>query len=172
MLNQVPAAFRIAARAMVTRHPNAMECQVWRKTVTRTAGAESGQEGGLPTLGGLAVLKADDEAELDYVLLGNGHVLFAGVYEGTSLSDARDNAEAEPSAIANALIEPETAGAFEPKTSDLVMVMPGAGVVLTYEVTKVLNTINIPPYMPKYELSSQGDLMFVPGVAASQAARP
>lgn len=170
MLTQVPAALRIAARAMVNRHPNAMDCQVWRKMVTRTFGTEAGSLGGLPTLGGLAVLKSDDEAEVNFELLGEGKCLFASIYEPSTLSDRRDNAEAGPDA-APAMIEPATAGAFAPGPGDLVMCMPGFGIVITYEVIQVLNTVNIPPYLPKYMLAAQSDLMFVPGVAASEAGR-
>lgn len=169
MLNQAAAAMRVANRAMVTRHRNAMDCQVYRKTVTRTAGAESGSLGGLPSLGGMGVIDSEDEAQVDFTLLGEGKVLFTQRYEGSTLADRRDNAEAT---TGEALIEPNEEGAFEPKDGDLIMAMPGAGVVITYEVSRVLNVVNIPPYVAKYELEPQGDLMFLPEVAASQADRP
>lgn len=169
MLNEVPTALRKAARQMVTRHPNAIDCTVYRKTVTRTAGTEAGTIGGLPTLGGMAVLDNEDEAEVNFVPLGDGKVLFAGVYEGTKMNDRRDAADQQASS--EALFEPETLGAFELKDSDLVMVMPGAGVVIPYEVVEVKNTVNIPPYLPKYMLAPQGDLMFDADIAAEQAAR-
>lgn len=170
MLNQVPIAARTAARVMTMRHPNAMACQVMRKNVTRTTGAESGNMGGLPTLGGLGVLDSQEEVEADYALLGDGFVLFTGVYERTEMVDRKDSPE--QMAVSEAMVEPVQAGAWVPKDGDLVMVMPGGGVVLTYEVTKVMNTINIPPYAPKYELSALGDLMFVPGVEQAMADRP
>jgi hypothetical protein len=170
MLTQVPQALRVAARAMVTRHRNAFDAQVFRRTVTRTAGAESGQGGGRPTLGGLAVMDPEDEAEVDYVPLGNAKVLFTGQYEDTTLSSRRDFAE--QMATSTALIEPDTQGAFEPKNGDLVMLFPGGGVVVPYEVTGITATVNIPPYVPRYELSAQGDLMFADVVAQSQAGRP
>lgn len=170
MLNRVAEVARTANRAMVTRHPNAMDCEVWRKAVTRTAGAVGAPVGGIPTLGGPAVLDPEDEAEVEYTMIGAGKVLFAGIYEGTTLSDSRDGAEAQATAMAS--IEPTVAGAFEPKDSDLIMAMPGGGVVIPYEVTRVINAVNIPPYVPKYELSAQGDMMFPPGLAANQAARP
>jgi hypothetical protein len=165
MLNQVPIAMRIAARAMVMRHPNSIDCQVWRRQVTRTAGAASGSAGGLPTLGGLTVMDSDDEPQVDYSLLGDAKVHFTGLYERTTLADAKDSAVAQT--VSESLIEPVVEGAFEPKDGDLVMVMPGAGVVITYEVTNVLNTVNIPPFLPKYELGMQGDMVFVPGVSDS-----
>lgn len=170
MLNQVPTAIRTAARNVTLRHPNAMDCHIYRRSVVRTAGAEDGASpSGAPTLGGAGVMDTEDENEVDYTDLGAGRILFGGVYVPTDLSDRRDAAEG---AVGEAQIEPIEAGAFECKDGDLVMVMPGGGVVLTYEVTKILNTVNIPPYVPKYEVTPQGDLMFVPEVAADQAARP
>jgi hypothetical protein len=160
---------RLAARSMVLRHPNAFDCQVWRRVVQRTEGAESGSAGGLPTLGGLTVMDPDDEPESDYSLMGEGKTLFTGNYEQSPMTDNRDSPMA--AGVGEALVEAVTPGEFELKKRDLVMVMPGAGVVITYECTDVLNTVNIPPYLPKYELSAQGDLMFVPGVADSQASR-
>lgn len=167
MLNQVAVTMRRAHRAMVLRHPNALDCQVWRRAVTRTVGAEAGTLGGLPTLGGIAVMDSDDEVQAEYELLGTGKVLFTGMYAGSQLSDRRD--AAMPDADASlALIEPDDCAAgWEPKDGDLVMGMPGAGVVITWEVTSVMNTVNIPPYVPKYELSPQGDLLWIPGVSAA-----
>lgn len=172
MLNQVAETMRRANRAMVLRHPNALDCQVWRRKVTRTAGAEAGTIGGLPTLGGLTVMDSDDEPEADYELLGEGRVLFAGTYQPTALSDRRDVAMPDDQQPGIALIEPVECGAFEPKDGDLVMGMPGAGIVVTWEVTGVLNTVNIPPYVPKYELMPQEDLLWIPGVSDNQAGRP
>jgi len=95
--------------------------------------------------------------------------LFASTYEPTTFNDRKDAPEAV--AMAEALIEPETEGLFEPRDSDLIMAMPGGGVVIPYEVTRVVNTVNIPPYVPKYQLSAQGDMLFPPELAAEQAAR-
>lgn len=160
MHNQAAIAMRVANRNVVMRHPNAMECQVHRKTVVRTVGAEAGPLGGLPSLGGMGVMDNEDEAQVDYEVIGSGRVLFVGRYEGSTLADARDNAEA---LLGEALIEPDVDGAFEPRDGDLVMAMPGGGVVITFEVTKVFNYVNIPPYVPRYELSPQGD-MLLPGL--------
>lgn len=163
MLNQVSNGMRVAQRGVVMRHPNAMDCQVWRRRVNRTEGA-NGELGGLPTLGGIGVTDSEDEPESDYELLGSGKVLFTGRYEGSTMQDNKESAEATTGV---ALIEPLEIDAFTPKDSDLVMAMPGGGVVIPYEVTNVLNTVNIPPYVAKYELSPQGDLLFAPGVGTT-----
>jgi hypothetical protein len=44
-------------------------------------------------------------------------------------------------------------------------------VVLPYEITAVQSVGHIPPYVPKYELTPQGDLMADPDIAAAMAAR-
>lgn len=168
MLNRVAQGLRTANRTVVKHHPNSMECQVLRRSTTRTAGA-GGTLGGQPTLGGLGVMDPEDETEVDYEVLGDAYILFTGRFEPASLSDRRDAPE---SVVGEATIEPVECDAFEPKDGDLVMVMPGGGVVVSYEVTKVLSTVNIPPYVPKYELSPQGDMLHLPEVAASQAERP
>jgi hypothetical protein len=167
-LPKVPAAARKAARIMVTRHPLSKPAQVLRKTVVRTEGAESGPAGGLPSIGGIAMLESTDESQVEYVPLGMVRVLFTG-FEGAKLADLRDAAEPEASSVA--LVEPETEGEFEVKTDDLIMVMPGEGIVVGYSVDQVISGVNIAPFVPKVTLVPQGDLMFIPEVAASMAGR-
>ena len=74
MLNNVPGAINRMARNVVTNHPNTFNCQLFRKTVTRTA-AES--VAGNPTMGGLGVLDSMDEEQFEYTFLGNGYALHA-----------------------------------------------------------------------------------------------
>ncbi len=162
MLTQVPTAMRRANRAVVLRHRNTFAALVMRRSVTRTFGAEDGMLGGLPTLGGGSVLAADDEPQVDYKRLGPARVLFTTAYEPTTMNDRRDASDQQPTALA--LIEPEVEGAFDIKDGDLVMLMPGAGVVVPYEVTNVISQVNIPPYVIRYELSAQGEMAFDPDV--------
>lgn len=168
MLNNVAIAVRRGSRLVVLNHRNAIEATIMRRTVTRTAGAEAGTMGGLPTLGGIGVMDPEDEPEVDYAPLGPAKVLFAEPYQPTTMSDRRDAPEA---ATAIALIEPITEGLFDIKDGDLVMLSPGGGVVIPYEVTNVLNTVNIPPYAPRYELSAQGVLSFDGEIADELANR-
>ena len=169
MLNRVPEAMRVANRAMVTRHQNSIDGQLYRRELTRTFGTEAGNVGEIPTLGGLTVMERGDEAEFDYTLLGDCKVLFITEYEGTEFTNNLDSPESM--AVGMALIEPVVAGAFQPILKDLVMLMPGGGVVIPYQVTNMLSQVNVPPYVPKFELSQQGDINFVEAVRASQAER-
>ena len=96
MLTLVPTAQRLAARQMVMRHGNSMDATVYRKVAQRTTGAGAGPLGGLPSLGGMAVLDNEDEPQVDFQPLGTGKLLFTGVYEKTQLNDARDAADQQP----------------------------------------------------------------------------
>lgn len=169
MLNNVATAVRRGSRIVVLRHPNAIDATVLRRRVARTAGAEGGTMGGLPTLGGMGVMDAEDEPEVDYDPLGPVKVLFTQAYEPTTMADRRDAPEAMPSA--QALIEAVTEGLFDIKDGDLVMLNPGGGVTIPYEVTNVLNTVNIPPYAQRYELSAQGVLAFDGEIAGELSSR-
>lgn len=170
MLNQVPLSMRAAARNMVLRHPNAIDCTVMRRRVTRTSEAQAGMAGGELSLGGIGTLGADDEAEVDYDEIGEARVLFAGVRPPTSMTDAGDASEAEASTPMEALVEPVTEGAFNCKDADLLMLMPGAGVVITFEVLKQIAQVHIPPYVAKFEIQAQMDMTHIPSVAAAMAA--
>jgi hypothetical protein len=172
MLNNVALSLRRANRNVTLRHPNAIPCQLYRRQVTRTDGLAAGTMGGAPTLGGLGMLDSDDEPEVEYTLLGDAKVLMLGMMQPGGMSDARDTTEDEFETTREASIEPITESAFEPKDADLVCVFPGGGIVVTYEVTKILATVHIPPYLAKVQMQAQGDLPFDPEIAAQLAARP
>ena len=156
MLNRIPEGMRRAARTVAMNNPSAIECQVYRKIITRTEGAEAGEFGGQPTLGGLGVLTNEEEEEVDYHPIGDAKVLFVEQYQPTKLHDTRDSSDAR--AESDALIVPVVENSFDLKDGDLVMVMPGAGIVIPYEVISVVSTVEIPPYVPKVRLAAQGDL--------------
>lgn len=162
MLNKVPTAINRAVRVVVTRHPNRQECLVMRKKVTRAA--PGGEEmGGIPTLGGIGVLDTEDEAEVEYEETGWGLVLFTGQYDGTPLNDGDTNPIA--ASAREAIVEPEQEGAFIADKGDLVMLMPGADIVIPYEVVGVLSTVDIPPYTRKLVLNARDDLLRIPAAA-------
>lgn len=164
MLNTVPAAVSAAARQVVLRHPNSMPCSVWRKVVTRVeADPETGdpsEMGGSPTLGGMGVLRSEDEAEFNYVERGPGHCLFCGVHQPSDMNE-RDDAVLQ-AAMQEAQVEstagPGQDGHFIADSGDLVIITPGLGTALAYEVASVLSTVNIPPYVRKLVLNPRDDL--------------
>lgn len=162
MLTNVPLGVAHNTRQVVLNHPNSMECDVYRKRVLRTepaAGGGANEMGGAPTLGGMGVLKNEDEAEFDYVLVGEGKVLFAGIQQPASIND-RDNAPeaaAQEAQIAS-LGKPGTPEFFEADNQDLIAVKVGLGVVLAFTVEDVMGSVHIPPYTRKYLLQPRDDL--------------
>ncbi len=173
MLTNVPAAINHSTRQVVLRHPNGMPCIVWRKSVTRTetdpnSGAESTM-GGSPTLGGMGVLKSEDESEFEYVELGAGKMLFSGPYEQQDMVE-RDNSLVQATmqlAVVESLAEPGASGYFVSDVGDLVLLDVGLSVFLAYTVEAVTGNVNIPPYTRKLVLNPRDDLHalepFIPG---------
>lgn len=159
MLNSVPKAVNASVRQVVLRHPNSFDCTIARKHVTRTEG--NSQMGGAPTLGGMGVLRDEDEAEFEYVSLGPARLLFAG--QPVQQADMNDRDDAmNPPPVVEAQIEPTAepgaTGHFDTETGDLVMVDLGLGVVLAYEVVTVSGSLMIPPFVRRFALNPQPHL--------------
>lgn len=183
MLNSVPTAINASARMVVLRHPNTMDCVVYKKVVKRTESlgeadpdtstpSDLSVEAGMPTLGGMGVMRSEDEADYDYVELGPAKCLFIGGYTPTDLNE-RDDAPLQQNlqeARVECIAEPGTPEHFETDTTDLVMITPGLGVVLSFEVATVTGMSNIPPYVRKLVLNPRDDLHalepFIPEVTA------
>lgn len=172
MLNSVPIAINAASRQVTLRHPNSFDCIVSRKRVVRIevdAEGDPSTMGGSPTMGGMGVLRSEDEVEFEYDELGPAKLLFAGPgpYQAQDMIE-RDNALltensrevliesiAKPGALVG---EPQY---FVADTGDLVSLTLGLGVVLSYEVATVSGTVNLPPYTRKLVLNPRDDLNYV-----------
>lgn len=177
MLNIVPSTINASRRLVVLNHPNSFDAELWRKKVTRTelAGtAPNDTLGGLPTLGGLGVLTSEDEAEVDYEQIGDVKVLFGGIYQGSAEFDTDDGLVPEQlkEAQIECILQPTDPLFVTPDKNDLVMVTPGGGIVLPFEVMGETGTVNIPPYTRKYILNARDDLAYIPGISAEMIARP
>lgn len=167
MLNQVPRAVSHASRQVVLRHPNSMPCTVWRREVRRVEidpinGLPS-EMGGSPTLGGMGVMRAEDESEFDYVELGPGRMLFVGPFQPADAVE-RGNALV-PASVTEALVEcvaePGAAEHWVAGSGDLVFLDMGLGVLMPYEAVSVAGSINIPPYTRRLGLNPRDDLAFL-----------
>ena len=155
MLNAVPQQIARANRQMVIRHPNSMQCVVFRKRVLRTADAEVG---GNPVIGGIGVLDSEDEADFTFDELGEARVLFAGTYTAASgnIIDSEDGVIYAEGTM-ECRIEPVVEGAFEVDKHDRITVMPGMGFLLDYEVVGVTSPTSIPPYVRKFVVEPRQD---------------
>lgn len=157
MLNSVPAAVRRAGRIVTLRHPNSMDCTVWRKVLLRT-GAVGDELGGIPNIGGIGVLDGEDEANFDYELVGDAKILFSGIWqdESANWNDA-DTGVIYDQAPKMAMIEFVEEIEDYVRKSDRISVEPGGGIVLPYEVIGEGSPMNIPPYTRRYMLAARSD---------------
>lgn len=157
MLTNVPNAVNRMARNVVVNHPNTMECQVFRKIVTR-AGSTIG---GLPTMGGLGVIDSDDEEQIEFSHIGNGYALQAESFMPSPMMDRRDANNGSASEF-KFMIEPEhpagDTGTFEPKTHDVFYLVMSESVKVAFEIVGVETVLNIPPYSMRYIANRRGDL--------------
>jgi hypothetical protein len=164
MLDKVPLAIRKHARLTVIKHPNNMDCTVWRKRVTRIeVDVSTGDEslmGGSPTLGGMGVLRSEDEAQFDYQEIGPGKMLLVGMFQPSSENDQGSALLAAPmqEALIESDAEPGQAAYFEADMGDLVLQQLGLGVFVAYSVEDIVGNVGIPPYTRKFVLQPRDDL--------------
>lgn len=167
MLTSVPVAHNRAHRIVVLRHPNSIEAIVSRKRVVRverdpSSGLPS-ESSGQPTLGGLGVLRSEDETDIEYVELGEAKCLFVGPFTPTDMVE-RDNGLV-PSLLKEATVEckaaPGDPSYFEADSGDLVLLTMGMGVVVAFEVASVSSPLGIAPYMRKIMLNPRDDLSYL-----------
>lgn len=172
MLNSVPVTINSAARQVTLRHPNSFDVIVSRKRVVRVESGEGGtpsEMGGAPTLGGMGVLRSEDETDFEYDELGAGKLLFAGPgpYQPQDLND-RDNAtlvensrEVLIESVASPGAAPGEPQHFVTDVGDLVCITLGMGVVMAYEVATVSSPVALAPYQRRLVLNPRDDLNYV-----------
>jgi len=162
MLTNVPAAVNRMARNVIINHPNTWECQVFRKSVTRT----DATVGGLPTMGGLGVLDSEDEEQIAWAWIGNGYALQAESFMPSPMMDRQDanNGSANESRF---MIEPEhptgMPGNFDLRNHDVFYLVLADSVKVAFEIVGVETTLNIPPYVTRYVANRRDDLHVAAG---------
>lgn len=164
MLHNVPTTLNRLLRQTVLHHPNAWGGAVLRKVVTRPAPATIG---GLPVLGGLAVLDSEDEADYTYEHVGNVALLAAELFGAAGIMHDRRDTQVSDVTEYRFLIEPQDetedgTPTFTPKNRDLVYVALGADFATAakacYEIVGVETTSNIPPYTQRYVCNRRAEL--------------
>ncbi|MBY0475413.1 MAG: hypothetical protein K2Q13_10200 [Nitrosomonas sp.] len=158
MLNNVPGAVTRMTRNIVINHPNTWECQIFRKTVNRVG---DGVSGGLPTLGGIGVMSADDEEDVTFESIGVGYALQAETFMASSMMDRQDANNGFAGEF-RFLIEPEEPsgmpGYFTIKKRDIAYLVISDDVKLAFEIVDIETVINIPPFAMRYVANRRGDL--------------
>lgn len=158
MLTNVPKGINRMARNIVINHPNSFECQMYRKSVDRT---NESLVSGMPTIGGLGVISAEDEENISYDFLGNGYALQAEPFSPSSMMERQD----ANNGFANEfrfLIEPEQptgmVGNFTVRKGDVMFIVISDDVKLAYEVVEPETVMNISPFAMRYVTNRRGDL--------------
>jgi hypothetical protein len=160
MLTAIPTHILQALRNVLRGHPNSFQCEVLRKIVKRPGGAPVG---GLPTLGGMAVLDSEDEEDYEYEHLGYGYAMRAQPFQPSPMMDWQDanneSADAIPMLIAPEA-DPGQDGYFEIKKHDVVYatVDEDIGAKLAFEVVGVETPLNIPPFVMRYICNRRAEL--------------
>ncbi|MGI9213559.1 MAG: hypothetical protein ACR2HF_13890 [Methylococcaceae bacterium] len=157
MIEAVPTQLNEMARAVLSNHPNAYSCQCLRKVLKRPGD----QVGGMPTLGGMAVLDSEDEDDYDFDFLGNGYALQAEPFQPSPMT-ARGDANNSYTDSLPFLIAPEEGSDFTLKKHDLIFLMLLDGQVrLAWEIISIETILNIPPFSLRYIANRRNDLNIV-----------
>lgn len=166
MIERIPTAVSLALRRVVLRHPRSLDCQVWRRVVTRpTAGVTGVMEqimGGLPTLGGMGMLSAEEETSIEYQPLGPARLLFCDTAPPMSTLTDRGNSTVAAEVVdaqVEPLADPGADGHFTPTKGDLVLVLPGLGAVVAFTVEAIPTPTVISPMVRRLTLNRRDDLM-------------
>jgi len=155
MINNVPVRITQAAHAVTRRHPNSIDCVILRKVLTAPAGE---QMGGLPTLGGMGVLKSEDEPDFEYKRVGLGKILLTGQFSGGDMSDRGDNIVPDQPMQEAQIVYADELHPFEVQKGDLVGMMPGGGVLVGFEIVGQTGNVAIYPYVTKWVIAPRDEL--------------
>lgn len=165
MLSNVSTGINAIARNVIINHPNAFNCEVYRRKRLRV----DPEVGGAPTLGGMMVLSIDDESEVSWELVGLAYALPADLFQPSSAVDRRD-ANDGFSVEYRFLVEPEemlgNPGGFKIEKNDVFYIIMGAGATaakIAHEIVDVEATVNVPPYVERYVTNRRDDLDLMPG---------
>lgn len=166
MLTSVPTAINNASRQVTLRHPNAFDVVIYRKEVNRVeldGQGDPSEMGGAPTLGGMGVLRSEDEADFDYQPLGEGKMLFAAPFGVTDVVKHGDSlvAENQREVLVECKAKPDAPDFWVAETGDLLMVDLGMGVIMAYELVTISGTVNVPPYTRRYMANPRDDLAYL-----------
>ena len=166
MLTSVPTAVNRAARLVTLRHPNAFDAVVSRKVVKRVEAGENGdpnEMGGAPTLGGMGVLRSEDEVEFDYEPLGSVKVAYAAPVSTQDMIDHGNGILVEPAreVLIECVLKEDDPAFFVVQNDDLVMLQVGPGVVIAYTAATANSPGALAPYQRRYVLNPRDDLSYV-----------
>ncbi|MDQ7977148.1 hypothetical protein QYH69_07795 [Paraburkholderia sp. SARCC-3016] len=160
MLSTVPQQMNLMARNVTLRHPNSMDCEVYRKVVTRTSDTETE---GYPTLGGMTVLDSEDEAAIDWEEIGPAKLLNCEPFVSAQMvnrDDGIDQANAEMYVMVEFLTPAADPNAKVVDKHDVLVIEISTDVKIAYEVMEVDAVVNVPPFARRYRIEKRDLLLF------------
>ncbi len=167
-IERIPKAVTSAVRRVVLRHPRSIACEVWRRRVKRpqrdVTGVDEMLVGGLPTLGGMGVLSAEDEEDIEYLPLGPARLLFCDDAPGGMALNDRGTAVTPVESLdaqVEAVADPGEPSHYTVGLHDLVLLMPGLGVVIAYTVEAIPTPTTISPHVRRLTLHQRDDLTHI-----------
>lgn len=164
MITNVPIRIMEAARTVALKHPNSIDCVLFRKVLLTPPDAE--QMGGLPTLGGMGVLRGDDVPDFEYQQIGTGKILVTGTFSGGAMADdgesiapgADQNLQEAQIVCLDVVVGGVKQPGAEPARGDLVGMMPGGGVLIGFEIIDQTGNVAIYPYATKWVIAPRDEL--------------
>lgn len=148
MLNTVPNATNKMLHSVITNHPNAFNCEIYRKVIDR----ENSQ-----TLGGLGVLSSEDEENIRFEFVGIGYALQAENFQQSQMMDRQDTNNSYADEV-RFVIAPENDDFVIEKHDVLYLLFMDGKAKLAWEIVGIETTVNIAPYTRRYVCNKRNDL--------------
>lgn len=171
MLSQIPITINLAARITTLRHPNSLDVQLLRKELLRKELDSFGnpsESAGAPTMGGMGMLRTEDEAEFNYVpVAGAGRMqVLGGLASPADMNDSGASLLTEKSITVRieCTLDPSDKDFWIADKGDLIIADMGMGVLLTYEAVTLSSKVLIPPYTRSLILNPRDDLNYIPNL--------
>jgi hypothetical protein len=161
MLNAIPQQMNLMARNVTLRHPNSLDCEIYRKVVLRTGPDDPG---GMPSLGGMAVLDSEDEPDVTWEDLGLAKLLNTEPFhmsEVVNRDDGLDMNIPEMFAQVEFLDISNDPDRRVLQKHDIAMLIISDDVRIGYEVMDVFGTVNIAPFTRKYRFEKRDVLNYI-----------
>lgn len=169
MLSQIPITINKVARMTTLRHPNSLDVQLLRKVLLRQETDSFGnpsESAGAPTMGGMGMLRSEDEAEFDYVpVAGAGKMqMLGGLASPADMNDSSASLLTDKAVTARVecVLDPSDPGFWIADKGDLLVADMGMGVLLTYEAVTLSSKVLIPPYTRSLIFNPRDDLNYLP----------
>ncbi|QFY42988.1 hypothetical protein F6R98_10480 [Candidatus Methylospira mobilis] len=157
MLSNVPTAINKMTRKVIKHHPNAYNCQIFRKAVNRP----DPQMGGIPTLGGIGVLDTEDEEDISWEWIANGYSMTVESFQPSPMMSRQDANNGDTEEYRFLIVPEDDAADLQLKKHDVVYLLLGEFIRLAYEIVGIETVINIPPYAMRYVMNRRDDLHMV-----------